>query len=216
MVDTLVKKQKIQDVNLVYTIKQYFELEEKAAFKSEFINGKIIRMTGGTFNHMALSGMLYFLLLGRFINSDKETTVVTSDFKIHIPNHNKMLYADGSVAIGEMEMYEKGNQAYENPTLIIEVLSKSTEKYDRSGKFRMYQTLPSFKEYLLINQDAPVVEVFLKIENNKWQMTSYVGLDKIVELDTLDIELKMSDIYKTAKNLKDPQFAIDFPEDERE
>ena len=171
-------------------------------------------MAGGTFNHMVLSGMLYFLLLERFLKSNKKGTVITNEFKIHIPNHDKMLYADGSVVIGEVEISKSSNHAYTNPTVIIEVLSKSTEKYDRSGKFRMYQTLPSFKEYVLVNQYAPIVEVFFKISENKWQMSSYVGLDKVVKLDTLDIELKMSDIYKTAKDLKEPQFAIDFPKED--
>lgn len=212
LADTIVKADKKQDVQSpLYTLEQYFELEEKSTHKNEFVNGKIIPMAGGTLNHMALSGMLYFLLLREFL-SDKTISVITNDFKIYIPKHNKIVYADASVVIEKMELHGKGKQAYKNPSIIFEVLSDSTENYDRSRKFRMYETLPSFKEYVLVNQYMPMVEVYLRMPENKWQLSSYVGLDKIVKLETLNIELKMSDIYEKAENLQDPQLAMDLPE----
>lgn len=214
IVEPFFKEKKKQDAKRFYSFDQYIELEEKSVEKHEFVNGKMIPMAGGTFNHMILGGTLCALLMARFFDSEEVLTYISNDFKIYIPDHHRAVYADGSVVIGDLEMFGKGKQAYTNPTLIIEVLSKSTEKYDRSGKFRMYQTLSSFKEYVLVNQYAPVVEVFLKIEENKWQMISYVGLDKVVKFDTLGVELSMADIYKKAKDLQDPQFEIDFPEEE--
>ena len=199
--------------NKVYTLEEYFELEEKALYKSEFINGKISPMAGGTINHNTLCGTIYALLFMLYFNSEEEISIHNSDQKIYIPDYNRSVYSDSCAIVGKTITYNKGDQAILNPTLIIEVASKSTEKYDRTGKFRLYQTLPSFKEYVLISQTTPVIEVFLKIDENKWQMTSYVGLDKTVAIESLGVTLKMADIYKKITDLKDPQSAIEFPEE---
>lgn len=209
-----IKKDKIKSVSKRYSLEEYFHLEEKAPNKNEFVNGKIIPMSGGTINHGNLGGTIYALLLMLFFNTEEDINVYSSDQKVYITPYNKNTYTDTCVVIGQTETYKGGNQAILNPTLIVEVSSKSTEQYDRSGKFRMYQSLPSFKEYVIVNQDMPIIEVFYKIEENKWQMTSYTGLDKVVKFDTLNVELKMSDIYKKAVNLKDPQAIIEFPEDD--
>ena len=69
----------------------------------------------------------------------------------------------------------------------------------------MYKSLPSFKEYMIVNQDIPIIEVFFKIDERIWQVTSYIGIDEVVRLKTIDATLKMSDIYKNTEDLKDPQ-----------
>lgn len=140
--------------------------------------------------------------------------VLDSDLKIYIPAYNRSVYPDTCVATEKPALYNNNPHAITNPTLIVEVTSKSTGDYDRRGKFRMYQSLPSFTEYVLVDQNTPVIDVFYKIAENKWQMTSYVGLDKVVMLESLGITLNMADIYKKVTNLKDPQLAIDFPENE--
>lgn len=210
------KGEKSTDNSKCYTLEEYFQLEESATQKNKFVNGKIIPMAGGTINHGKISGNIYALLLMLFFNSDKEINVFSNDQKIYLAEHNRVTYTDTCVVIGSTETYQGGDQAILNPTLIVEVASKSTERYDRSVKFRMYQSLPSFKEYVIVNQYMPIVEVFYKIGENKWQMTSYVGLDKVVQFDTLEVELKMSDIYKKIKDLKDPQIDIEFPKEEEE
>jgi len=157
--------------------------------------------------------MINALLLMLFLDKgNDELTVFPSDQKIYIEDRNKIVYPDTCVVLGKTEIYN--NQAILNPTLIVEVASKSTEKYDRTGKFRLYQSLPSFTEYVLVNQEAAIVEVLYKMAENKWQLTSYIGLDKVVTLESLGVELKMSDIYRKAEDLKDPQSIIDFPETE--
>ena len=229
--EVLTKKDKKRDVEKRYTLEEYFELEERAAYKSEFRNGrivpipdsfidnnndeKIIPMAGGTINHGMIGSTIHALLFMLFFNSDDEIDVFSSDQKIYLEEYHKNVYSDTCVVKGKTATYNNGNQAILNPTLIVEVASKSTEKYDRTGKFRMYQSLPSFTEYVLVSQEAPIIEVLYKMAENKWQLTSYVGLDKVVILESLGVELKMSDIYKKAEDLKDPQFAIDFPEDEK-
>jgi Uma2 family endonuclease len=154
------------------------------------------------------------LLFTLFFFSDKKIKAHNSDQKVYITAFNKIAYTDTFVTVGEPILYQDGNQAITNPILIVEVASKSTEHKDRTTKFRMYQSLPTFQEYVIVNQDMPIVEVFYKLEDNKWQMTSYVGLDKVVKFETIDAELKMSDIYKETINLQDPQIFIDFLEEE--
>lgn len=220
--EVLTKKDKKQVVEKqpksqekLYTLEEYFELEERATYKSEFHNGKIIPMAGGTINHGLIGATIHALLFMLFFNSEEEISVYSNDQKIYLEEYNKSVYSDTCVVKGKTEKYQNSNQAILNPTLIVEVASKSTEKYDRAGKFRMYQSLPSFTEYVLVSQEAPIIEVLYKLAENKWQLTSYVGLDKVVVLESLGVELKMSDIYKKAEDLKDPQFAIDFPEEEK-
>lgn len=210
---TIEKQQK--SVPKRYTLEEYFEFEEKSISKNLFINGKIIPTTDQSIEHNILSGTVYAFLFMLFFNTKKNITVYNSSQKIFINSYKSIIYTDTCIVIGKTETYQNGNQAITNPTLIVEVASESTEKHDRSVKFRMYQSLPSFKEYVLVSQTMPIVEVFYKIEENKWQMTTYIGLDKIVKLETLDVELKMSDIYKKITDLKDPQMDIEFPDEEK-
>ena len=209
-VNTIITPQPKINTERLYTIEEYWELEEMSAQKHEYNNGKIIPMAGGTFNHMALSNMLCALLTMRFLLMRINHEVINSDYNIYIPEYKKMVYSDGGVIIGEPEFYGKTDRSVTNPAIIIEVLSKSTAAYDRGAKFEMYKTLPSFKEYVLVNQYAPIIEVFLKTTTNDWKRTIYTGLDKVLTLETINVELKLADIYKKTRNLKDPQLVMDF------
>lgn len=211
--EVISKKDKLQ-IHETYTLEEYFQLEEQSDRKNEFVKGKIVPMAGGTYNHNSISGTIHGLLFMLFFFSEKNIKAHNSDQKIYITTFDKITYTDTFVTVGEPIFHQGGNQAITNPTLIVEVASKYTERKDRTTKFRMYQTLPTFKEYVIVNQDMPIVEVFYKIEENKWQMTSYVGLDKVVKFETIDAELKMSDIYKETINLENPQTFIDFLDEE--
>lgn len=189
----------------VYTLEEYFELEEKATQKSEFRNGKIIAMPEGTITHGIIIGNIFANL---FINLADQYTVLNSEIAIYIPSHNHSVYADNCVVKGELEQHRNKNRAILNPIVIFEVASDSTEKYDRYGKFKKYQTLPSFQEYVLVEQDMPIVEVYLKNENS-WQSTTYIGLEETVKLECIGAALKMTDIYKKVKGLLPPQMMLD-------
>lgn len=193
----------------LYSLEEYFKLEEKALHKSEFRNGKIINMPGGTLAHNIIKVNITSRLFVALIENE-DYYVFDSDQKIFIPVHMHNVYADASVVSGEPKMYQNSNQAIINPTLIVEVLSNSTGNYDRGEKFRKYQTLSSFKEYVLVDQDAPIVDVLCKIEDRNWQLKTYIGLDDVVELKSIGVNLNMSDIFKKVKNLKNPQTTLDF------
>jgi Uma2 family endonuclease len=199
----------VESKQRLYTIEEYFELEEKADYKSEFRNGKIVKMSGGTLSHnrikITISSLLFMLALQM-----RTFETFDSDQKIYLPQFNHGVYADAAVVIGEPEMYKDGNQAILNPTLVIEVLSNSTSNYDRSAKFRKYQSLDSFKEYVLIDQEMPVIDVLYKEGERDWRMKTYIGLEDEIYLKSIDVMLKMSDIYQKIKDLKDPQTALEF------
>ncbi|MGB1121347.1 MAG: Uma2 family endonuclease, partial [Saprospiraceae bacterium] len=196
------------------TIEEYFEMEETAAFKSEFRNGKILPMAAGTISHnrlkITISSLLFMLALQM-----KNFEAFDSDQKIYLPEYAHSVYADASVVVGEPKMYKDGNHAILNPTLVIEVLSNSTSNYDRSAKFRKYQTLESFQEYVLIDQEMPVIDVLTKQGERDWRMKTCIGLEDEVNFESINVTLKMADIYQKVKDLKDPQAALEFnPEEE--
>jgi Uma2 family endonuclease len=207
MVASILEKQAVQ----VYSLAEYLELEEKAAYRSEFRNGKIIKMLGGTFAHTRLISNI-FKLLGKLEGDTFET--LSSDQTIFIPAYNQAVYSDTLVITDEPEFYEGNNHVIINPTLVIEVLSKSTERYDRSEKFRKYQTLNTFQEYVLIDQKRPIVDVLYKEAERDWRMKTYVGLEESIYLKSIDVTLKMADIYKKVGDLKDPQAVLEFEDDE--
>ena len=205
MIATILKKETL------YTLEKYFELEEKANYKSEFRNGKIVSrnigMAGGTLNHSKIMTNITVNLVNTVADN---YDVFNSELAIYIPKYNHAVYPDVCVVEGEPEMYQNRNRAILNPILIVEVASDSTDKYDRTNKFRKYKSLPSFKEYVLVDQDTPVVDVFFK-DKLGWRMKTYVGLDEMVHLQSIGLELKMAAIYKKVKGLIDPQAILDLP-----
>lgn len=191
-----------------YTLEEYFELEEKAIYKSEYQNGNIEAMSGGTISHSVIGGNAYFYLRMALKSLEKDFKAFSNDQKIYLPALNQVVYADSCVVAGEVEVYQSSNQLITNPALIVEVLSNSTAGYDRGEKFRKYQTLPSFQEYILVDQTQPIVDVLYKEANLKWRLKTYIGLDEILKIESIGIELKMKDLYEDVEGLQDPQFKL--------
>lgn len=202
------KASKYWEKDKLYTIEKYFELEEKAPFKSEFNNGKIKPMPGGTTNHGTIIGNIYFQLRMAVKALSEKIRVYNSEVQIYIKDLDSSTYPDGSIVIGEVEKFKK-NRAVMNPAIIFEVLSDSTGNYDRSGKFRKYKHLPSFVEYVLIEQDTPAVDVLHKKENGAWEMNSYFGLNEVLELNTINLKIPLADIYDDTEDLVLPQYKMD-------
>ncbi len=200
----------------IYTLEEYFEHEEKAVSKSEFQNGKIVPMAGGTLNHNRIKGDIFFEIKMSIRNNQINCEVFDSDQKIYIPSVNHGVYSDTCVVCGKVETYRGGNQAILNPTLIVEVASDSTSGYDRTQKFRKYKSIPAFKEYVLVDQETPIVDVLFKMDSGDWRMKTYMGLEGEITLESIDVNLKMKDIYKNVPDLKDPQTVLEFdPEAEK-
>jgi len=176
----------------LYTVEEYLVMEEASEIKHEYMDGRIIAMAGGTLEHSSVGGNVYAEL--RNALRKKSCKPYNSDTAIAI-SHGKYTYPDVSVVCGKPEVCPVNPRAPKNPILIVEVISSSTGNYDRGEKFALYRQIPSFQEYVLIEQDKPQVAVYLKQEENVWRMTTYQGLDKIVRFDSIDVELAMSEIY---------------------
>jgi Uma2 family endonuclease len=183
-----------------YSLEEYFKREEKALYKHEFHNGIIKAMSGGTFNHDRLSVVMsceleFFVRLknlNHFVNG--------SNLKIRIEDYDKILYPDALVISIEPEYYEDRDDTITNPLIIVEVLSDSTKNYDKTLKFEMYRSLPSFKEYVLVNQDRMKVSVFTKQKDATWILKDYIGEGAIAVLYALhECPLDLNKIYKGLK-----------------
>ncbi len=189
-----------QDVKL-YSREEYLILEEQAEYKSEYEYGKIKAMSGGTINH-GIIGANISLAMGNSENiRTGDCILINSEVKVFVEKADAYVYPDAMVICGNIQSHDLDEQAVVNPTLVVEVLSKSTEGYDRGRKFQKYQSLSSFKEYMLIDQYIPLVDVIYRKDAQSWKMVTTIGLDKSVYLNTLDCYIPMKDIYRNVKGL---------------
>ncbi|WP_367392953.1 Uma2 family endonuclease [Lewinella sp. LCG006] len=192
-----------------FTIQEYLEMEENSVEKSEYDHGQIVGMSGGSIDHA---------IIGSNINASLNTAVqkkklacitLNSEARVYIDAANSFVYPDGMIVCGEVEISEEDPHAVTNPILIVEVLSKSTERYDRGDKFHKYCSLPSFQEYVLIDSKKPVVDVLYREGQASWKMVTTIGLDKEIYLHTLDTVIPMEAIYRNTLQLGPPVFGRD-------
>lgn len=177
-----------------YTLQEYVAREEVAEYKSEFYRGEVFAMSGGTVRHNIISGNIFTGLKNRLRGSGCRP--FTSDQRIRIPNDDFDTYPDASVVCGEIQLDEIDRNAIVNPRLLVEVLSPSTEKYNRGKKFDLYRDAESLREYILISQDEPHVERFVKQSDGSWNLMVYKGLDSALELPSLSCSIPLSEIYE--------------------
>lgn len=177
-----------------YTPEEYLALEEKAEYKSEYRDGEIVPMTGGTTNHNEIAGNFYANL--KFGLRGKNYRVYIGDVRLWIPHHHQYTYPDVMVIAGEPVYTGKGTTTVMNPTLIVEVLSKSTKNYDQGDKFRFYRSIPEFQEYILIAQQEYRLLQYIKTATNQWQLTEYEAKDDTFLLNSVNLSVSFSDIYE--------------------
>lgn len=176
-----------------YTPEEYLALEEKAEYRSEYDNGAIIAMSGGSFNHARIIGNInraFGVKLGSHCES------VTTDVKVQVKNYRKFYYPDVLVICGKPEFYEKRNDTVVNPVLIVEVLSDSTEAKDRGEKLLAYRTLDSLQEYVLVSQSGPIVEQYTKTADGNWIHKATIGLKSAVRFESVEVEISLEEIYQ--------------------
>lgn len=176
-----------------YTPEEYLALEEQAEYKSEYHNGEIIPMTGGTTNHNEISGNLYSNL--KFALKKKSYKVYIADVRLWIPHHNVYIYPDVMVIKDEPIYTDKSKTTVTNPILITEVLSKSTQNYDQGDKFTYYRSLTTLEEYILISQNSFHVMQYSKTEESKWLLSEYDTEDSAIKLSSLDLEIEVAELY---------------------
>ena len=177
-----------------YTPEEYLEFETASEERHEYRNGDIIPVTGGTPNHNEIAGNLYILL--KLALKNKDYRIFYADQRLWIPNRNIYTYPDVMVIEKPLQLQTGRTDTVINPCLIAEVLSKSTQDYDRSEKFLAYRTMESFREYLIIDQYSIHVEHFLKTGSKQWLLSEYTDTNATVYLNQFDIEIKLADLYE--------------------
>ena len=176
------------------SIADYQRLEEETQQKYEYHDGEVFAMAGADLKHNAISGNA-IAELNRALRKE-ECNVFTSDQKVRIDAVNRFLYPDVSVTCGSVERSEKDTKAIINPILLIEVLSDSTESYDRGDKFALYSKLPSLQEYVLVQQHRPAVQIYYRATNTDlWQITWIEGLAETIRLQSVEAELSVQELY---------------------
>ena len=177
-----------------YTPEEYLELEMTSTTRNEYRNGEIIPMTGGTPTHNELIGALTVML--RLGLKGKPLQVFVTDQRLWIPERAIHTYPDVMVVPRPIILQEGRKDTVTQPIFIAEVLSNSTKNYDRSEKFADYRTIPSFQEYLLIDQVKPHVERYIKQSENQWLFIEYDNLDDRFMLSSVGIEVSLTDLYE--------------------
>lgn len=175
---------------------EYLQQERHAEFKSEYLNGEIYAMAGASRRHNQITSNLVISLGSQLL--EKPCGVYSSDMKVRTRTEktNKYSYPDVAVVCGEEQFEDEKGDVLLNPLVIIEVLSESTEAYDRGLKFFHYQLIPSLHEYLLVTQDYCRVEKYLRQDNNHWVYSEYHDMQDVIEINTLQCQLKVIDIYR--------------------
>ena len=179
-----------------YSHAAYFELLEHADHRYEYDDGEIFMMAGGTYYHSLIAANVGAVLHQKLNGTPCRT--LQSDLNVHIEASNSFVFPDLSVICGPPEFFKDRRDIITNPTVIVEVLSESTEAYDRGGKFRRYQTLSSLRDYVLISQDEPEIEVFSRQENGSWLYRAYAqDASGIITatLSSLNVELDVATVF---------------------
>lgn len=176
-----------------YTPEQYLEIERRAEFKSEYYAGQMFAMAGASREHNVITGNIIRRLGNALDGRPCET--YPSDMKVLVSATGLYTYPDVSVACGEPQFLDRQSDVLLNPLVIVEVLSDSTEAYDRGVKFALYQRLDSLQEYVLVSQDKARVEKYLRQPNGQWLYSRTDGLEGEIGLASLGCCLPLSEVY---------------------
>jgi Uma2 family endonuclease len=175
------------------TPEQYLQLDRKSDTRSEYYNGRMFAMSGGIYNHARIAANLF----GELYNGLKKTScyVCSNDLRVRVAPAGLYTYPDILIACGEPKFADGEKDTLLNPTLIVEVLSPSTEAYDHGFKSAQYRKITSLREYVLVSQDEARVEIFRRQENGNWLLSEWAGLDAACRFDSIDRSVALSDIY---------------------
>ncbi len=176
------------------SIEGYLEMENAADEKHEYYKGEIFAMSGAKVPHNTIAtnflGTLFNKLKG------KKCKPYNSDQRIHIPSNTLFTYPDISIICGEIITLKNDDYNVLNPTVIIEVLSKSTKNYDRGEKFKLYRDIATLKEYLLVDSESIHIEIFRLNENGHWELEEYKSLNDAATIAAIDESVVLSEFYE--------------------
>jgi Uma2 family endonuclease len=176
------------------TVEEYLHNEQTSPIKHEYLNGRISAMAGNSENHNLivahLLGILYSQLRGR------PCKAYPSDMRVKVTQTNLYTYPDLSIVCGTALFDTTANNTLINPTVLIEVLSPTTENYDRGRKFEHYRSIASLRDYVLISQDRVLIEQYVRQEDDRWLLILYQTLASQVVLESVQCVISVAAVYE--------------------
>lgn len=178
---------------------EYLEEERKALTKSEYYKGEVFAMSGASKNHnrivATLIGELYAYSKG------KSCKVYPSDLRVNNPENGLYTYPDVTIVCGKEEYLDEEFDTLLNPTVIMEVLSPTTEGYDRGTKFKLYRSIPSLQNYIMISSTDFSAEVYTRMDNDEWNLNMAKEKEGSIHISALDFDLSLNDVYAQVEDL---------------
>jgi Uma2 family endonuclease len=194
------------------TPEEYLALERTAEYKSEYFAGEIFAMAGASERHVSIVANLMYMLVGQL--KGRPCKAYANDLRLKVSPTGLYTYPDVLVVCGTPRFAGEQQDTLLNPVALIEVLSESTEAYDRGKKFDHYRALTSVSDYLLVSQDQHKIEHFVRQPDNRWLFAAYTALDDVVEIPSIACALPLRDVYDKVEiagemldaedNLRDP------------
>ena len=177
-----------------YTHAEYFAIEEQSETKSEYHQGEIVAQAGATIDHNRIALNTANVIINALAGTPCETFV--ADLRVWIEKRDRYVYPDVMVVCGDPAFIEGRTDTITNPKVVIEVLSESTEHYDRSSKFHAYWTLAGFEEYVLIDQSQMRVEYFRRMSDKEWLLRVLTKPEDSLLLESIEVEIALEKIYR--------------------
>ncbi len=191
--------QNISVVPKVYTLWEYLDRGERSKDKHEFYNGIIVKMPNAKYNHNLVAMNTAHALRNALKPLEKKYIVLGDGQKIYVEAENVAVYPDALVIFEKPIFYQNREDILLNPLVVVEVLSRKTGLYDRTAKFDLYQSIPSFKEYILIDPKKINIETRFREADDLWRITSHGVENSNIALKSLGIVLAVSDVYENVE-----------------
>ncbi len=187
---------------------EYLAAEREAATRSEYFNGEVYAMAGASREHVAIVANLTYLFVGQF--KGRPCSTFTNDMRLKVSETGLYAYPDVMALCGEPHFEDSAADTLTNPSVIIEVLSESTERYDRGDKFAHYRRLASLRDYVLVSQRRPRLEHYTR-RGEDWVLREIDGLDAVLRLPDIGCELPLADIYDKLTFAVTAMLPADYP-----
>ena len=191
---------------MVMTPEEYLEKERKAAFKSEYYAGEVFAMAGASPRHTLIVANTIYRLVGQL--KDRTCTVHPNDLRVKVTLASLYTYPDIVVVCGTPRYEDRQKDTLLNPNILVEVLSDSTEAFDRGQKFAMYRAVKSLTDYLLIAQNQALIEHFVRRPNGHWMLSDYRGMEAIVSIASIGCTLPLADVYDKVEFDQEPAIPV--------
>ena len=175
------------------TAEEYLALDRAAEFRSEFLDGEIVAMSGGRMRHAQLGGSVFGQIYGALQGSACQA--FGSDFRVRVSSR-MYVYPDVIVVCGKPILADERQDILLNPTVIVEVLSPSTEKYDRGIKLQRYRGIESLRDYILVAQDQVRVEQYTRAEDHAWAFRDYQSPQESLVMESIGVSVPLARIYE--------------------